>query len=772
MEEELQALREQLARQEEECFDLHATVATIQAEATHQVQQVQETTTQTVRSLQEQLRRAQHEANLARSQRKSQSTGASAIAPQQHVQQQQQQQRVTVSPENHTLVPGPTLALSIESARPTNTTLPVESSETTSLPEASVSTTVSTAFASGLDLARHLLQTNDPSPLYQTTRDHHPPPQAAANNTAATTIPTAIPNTNNSNTSSNNTNAITNDPIHRFLTSLTTAQPDYDITELQLVLLLVERCCAVDVVMAPSATEASTTTPVTSPDPATTVTTLVTQWNWLRRTLGYCSLDTRRALWWAMHTATTTQPSLPPQRRRRRTSSSIRIASRSHDHILSLSTVPRDTTTTITLVQQKLCHAFRKRLLTWTMPTSENSNYATAHTEMLWNALAVTCLQILHLLLSSDTVVVDRIGTDARNDDRDTELTISNTDNNSIDQAWMTEWVTSLTSVFQTNVDTWLQQTHPTAPRRFITHHTEDDTVEEKTAAKDTKTSTAASKWTPDATVMAWMAEALHVFCVAVLPNLDRLQSEVAPNQVRWERVWLATTLDLTQYVLLPQSELFWTAPITLEVAHLWIAFWDTVSDGPQLLRTLLATSASTHTKWHRGPSAIGLAVQFLHDIVVAQHLADHLATSVPIYVPWNALRDTWIRFVYAMLRFIEAQRTRSDSTATCLTLTAIVAERPDELKSALALLLTVDGYDDEDEEPKWTSACRVNVDIQALLQRVLDELDADENDLMDWAGMLDAYFPAPTPHDAAQTADGDNGGSHDKEDDDAMTNV
>jgi TolA-binding protein len=65
---QLEALRRELAAKDEANFDLSGTLATVEAETSHRVQQVEKESGDAVKKLEEQLRRAQQEANMARSQ--------------------------------------------------------------------------------------------------------------------------------------------------------------------------------------------------------------------------------------------------------------------------------------------------------------------------------------------------------------------------------------------------------------------------------------------------------------------------------------------------------------------------------------------------------------------------------------------------------------------------------------------------------------------------------------------------------------------------------
>ena len=107
------ALKRQLEEKTEENFDLSASLAAVQVETNHRMSQVEQTNKQQVSKLQETLRRAQKEANMARSALKKQKEqAATAVVSHQRVvpigsqkgstvvglqqqQQQQQQQRIT-----------------------------------------------------------------------------------------------------------------------------------------------------------------------------------------------------------------------------------------------------------------------------------------------------------------------------------------------------------------------------------------------------------------------------------------------------------------------------------------------------------------------------------------------------------------------------------------------------------------------------------------------------------------------------------------------------
>ena len=65
LQEQVDALRQQLDTSQEENFDLQATLAAVNAESQYRIKQVEEESRNQVRVLQEELRRAQQEANLA-----------------------------------------------------------------------------------------------------------------------------------------------------------------------------------------------------------------------------------------------------------------------------------------------------------------------------------------------------------------------------------------------------------------------------------------------------------------------------------------------------------------------------------------------------------------------------------------------------------------------------------------------------------------------------------------------------------------------------------
>ncbi|GKY94535.1 hypothetical protein MPSEU_000419200 [Mayamaea pseudoterrestris] len=67
----IKSLQEQLEEKEEQVFELSFTVTAIETETKHQIETIQQETAQQVRLLQEQLRRTQQEANVARSQAQS-----------------------------------------------------------------------------------------------------------------------------------------------------------------------------------------------------------------------------------------------------------------------------------------------------------------------------------------------------------------------------------------------------------------------------------------------------------------------------------------------------------------------------------------------------------------------------------------------------------------------------------------------------------------------------------------------------------------------------
>jgi hypothetical protein len=118
-------LEQQLAQQAEENFELQAALAVAEAECQHQIQLVERQLQHTERHLRDQLRRSQHEANLARAQNK-----------------QQQQQRIP-----HTIVaPTP----------PATTLLPLQVSQ--------IPTPVHKE-SCGMTLARHLLLVDRQTPF-------------------------------------------------------------------------------------------------------------------------------------------------------------------------------------------------------------------------------------------------------------------------------------------------------------------------------------------------------------------------------------------------------------------------------------------------------------------------------------------------------------------------------------------------------------------------------------------------------------------------------
>ena len=197
-----------------------------------------------------------------------------------------------------------------------------------------------------------------------------------------------------------------------------------------------------------------------------------------------------------------------------------------------------------------------------------------------------------------------------------------------------------------------------------------------------------------DATVIReWMAVCLDVFIQfwTVASDADRQRyycSSSNNNKSPIARQLLATVLDVVEVCLLPHPATY-CDPLTFSCVSWWHALLK--KQPPQLLMLLrMPTTASTDESWHRACSAVGVAIKLFHEIVVQQHRDDHLPGSSNSQ--YDAIRDHLIRLVHGLLvgRVVDKTVLQHHHHRTTTTPFAmmVTSEYPELYTSAASLLL------------------------------------------------------------------------------------
>jgi hypothetical protein len=250
--------------------------------------------------------------------------------------------------------------------------------------------------------------------------------------------------------------------------------------------------------------------------------------------------------------------------------------------------------------------------------------------------------------------------------------------------------------------------------------------------------------------LLIWMAESLRL--VRMVWNHSASAMRQSWSTTGRAATLLASVLNLFELYILPDNDLH-SHPITIECIA-WLQELasqrrrGTVDDrmttkrNLRLLRTQQATAKSTAELWHFAPTAIAVAVQLLHRVVIRQHMDDHLpASPVAIAaVELTRVRDQLVRFVHGILQAVQEDRRRWEKERAnktsggghhqkqALSFMAVLSECLDYYTSAAAALLAIpdDGV----------SYCKAHPDIQVMLKMQMDELaeDQDEKLVMDTA--------------------------------------
>jgi hypothetical protein len=717
---QVDALRRELAAKDEANFELSATLAAVEAETSHRVQQVENESGSAVKKLEEQLRRAQQEANLARSQ---------AVQLQSKLKQQDQQFQQQVIIQNQHQKPMVTPINLPRDTRiataPAPAPAPASSEATVHQPSVAVTAVTPESsknlpISSGQRLAQHLLRT-----------------------TAQYSTRTCQENNNNNNNNNNENSAQLQHAQQQWVLLLSRmATIDSDAcTDLQLTTFCIEQCV-----------QTGKQSPV---DPLL----LHLQLTWLQDALSY-SPDSCRALVDAIVTSAATKDDdtvMTDYRKsfKRSRPSGIRVAG---------SAVQDDSLSSI-------ANALMNPL--WTPSGQSNTNVDDVHTlvsqesfpshlqlvsELAHNlagyildpcshqAVSISSMRILGLLLTH--VVPETTNTSSSNDSNNKEYNASdvNMDKDMDSSSWVTWWKRlvarddkkkrNLLSLWEAAAAVILDRRRDVkkSTRRLpdadmdptsgepdpddMTIDTEvEPEVEDKTQSVDWQSLESAE-------ILNWMAESLHLMNTFwKLADGSNFRGREWWETGRTRRL-TAGVLDIVEGIVLVIEKLH-TSALSLDCIA-WLQGLLIHPRGVMMLRTGMATNKSTVTNWHRAVSAIAVMVRFLHCIVIRQHDADHLprqsrATNDQL----NPARDSIIRFLDGLLRIVQEDRRILEQKGKLKKATKVVSffnvlsEYREMYTSAAALLLTVTD----------SSSCKVDNDVTCLLRLQMEELVWDEEE-------------------------------------------
>jgi hypothetical protein len=725
---QLEALRRELAAKEEAFFDLSATLAAVEAETSHRVQQVEKESGDAAKKLHEQLRRAQQEANLSRSQvtklqtklRQQQQQFQQQSLVQQHQQQQQQQhQQPIVTPTN------------LPHDKTANTSA---SSEATVQQHATPVTAITPPspklppISSGQRLAQHLLRTTAQYSTFTTTCQEN---NSALQHAQQQWV---------------------------LLLSRVATFDSAACTDLQLVTFCIEQCVQ---------------TGKQYPEDMDPL-LIHLQLTWLQDTLSYSS-DSCRAL------VDSIMVSMITKRRdavatdytrasKRGRPSGIRVAgSMVQDESLSSIAnalmnplwTPGRTDTNVDAFSQA---SFPSRLPLVSQLTDDLTRYILdpcSHP-----AVSILSMRIIGLLLThvapntttpttQSTTVTSSNGVDDDDDDDNNSNNNSNKEMSS--SPWFTWWklLVATGNPKKNILSLWEKAAAVILDRRFddtkstrrlpdadmdpteapypddvmvdTDNNNNDNNNNNNNNNVNNNGDTKMADWKAleSAEILDWMATSLHL--MNTFWKLAGGGTNIR-DQAWWEagrtRRLTAGVLDILEGIVLGTEKLHASA-LSLECIT-WLQCLLVEPRGVMLLRTCMVTSRSTIASWHRGVSAIAVMVRFLHCIVIRQHTADHLPRkSRAINDQLNPTRNGIIRFLDGLLRIVQEDRRVLERKGNAKAITKVVSfysvlsEYRELYTSAAALLLTVTD----------SSSCRVDKDLTFMLRLQMEELVIDEEE-------------------------------------------
>jgi hypothetical protein len=696
---QVDALRRELAAKDEANFDLSATLAAVEAETSHRVQQVEKESGSAVKKLEEQLRRVQQEANMARSQ---------AVLLQSKLRQQEQQfqQQALIQNQHKKPMVTPTNLPRDTRIATATATAPASSEATVHPPSAAVTVVTPQPptplpISSGQRLAQHLLRT---TAQYSNCQENNAQLQHAQQQWVLL--------------------------LSRVATFDSAAS-----TDLQLATFCIEQCV-----------QTGKQSPV---DPLL----LHLQLTWLQDILSY-SPDSCRALVDAIVASTTTTnqgTAMTDYRRsfKRSRPSGIRVAGAvvQDDSLSSIAnalmnplwTPSGRTNTNVDDVHTVSQEFFPSHLQ---LVSKLAHNLASYILDPCSPAVSMLSMRILGLLLTH--VVPETTNTPSNGSDYD-DYNASNVDMNTDTDAspWLTWWK-RLVATDENNkkkkdiLSLWEAAAAVILDRRLDVKistrrlpdadmdPTEEPDPDDMTVTTEAEDNTQIIDWQSleSTDILDWMAESLHLMNTFwKLADGRNFRGREWWETGRTRRL-TAGVLDVLEGIVLVTEKLH-TSALSLDCI-VWIQGLLIHPRGVMMLRTGMATNKSTVTNWHRAVSTIAVMVRFLHCIVIRQHDADHLprqsrATNDQL----NPARDSIIRFLDGLLRIVQEDRRILEQKGKLRKATKVVSffnvlsEYREMYTSAAALLLTVTD----------SSSCNVDNDVTCLLRLQMEELVWDEEE-------------------------------------------
>lgn len=689
---QVDALRQELAAKDEANFDLSATLAAVEAETSHRVQQVENQSGDAVKKLEEQLRRAQQEANLARSQ-------AAQLQSKLRQQEQQFQQQVLIQNQHQKPMVTPTNLP--RDTRTATAPAPVSSEATVHQPAAAVTAVTPLppthcSISSGQRLAQHLLRT---TAQYSTCQENNARLQHAQQQWV-------------------------------LLLSRMATFDSATCTDLQLTTFCIEQCVQTG--------KQSPVDPLLLHLPLT----------WLQDTLSY-SPDSCRALVDAIVASTTTKNHdtvMTDYRRsfKRSRSPGIRVAGSAvqDDSLSSIANAlmnplwtPGRTNTNVNVnVHTVSQESFPSHLL---LVSELAHNLACYILDPGSHAVSMLSMRILGLLLTH--VVPETTNTLSTDSDYNNyNYKASEVDMDMDSSPWVTWWKRlvardnkkkNILSLWEAAAVVILDRRRDVkkSTRRLPDADmdpTEEPDPHDMTVTMEGNTQIVDWQSLESTEILNWMAESLH------LMNTFWKLADGSNFRVRewWEtgrtRRLTAGVLDVLEGIVLVTEKLH-TSALSLDCIA-WIQGLLNHPRGVVMLRTCMATNKSTVTNWHRAVSAIAVMVRFLHCIVIRQHDTDHLPRQSRVTNDQlNPARDGIIRFLDGLLRIVQEDRRVLEQKGKLKRATKVISffnvlsEYREMYTSAAALLLTVTD----------SSSCKVDIDVTCLLRLQMEELVWDEEE-------------------------------------------
>lgn len=264
-----------------------------------------------------------------------------------------------------------------------------------------------------------------------------------------------------------------------------------------------------------------------------------------------------------------------------------------------------------------------------------------------------------------------------------------------------------------------------------------NDSITKESSPKDLKSRLCRLVNESELDIFNWLAESMSLLRVLWKPE-HWLSTGRAGSL-------LAACADLLERIVIPDVSLH-AHPMSIECV-LWLQTMAAVKSGStspttttmqkmcnRLLRTQQSTTRSTAELWHFAPSVIAVAIQLFHTVVIRQHLEDHLmppSRAALQAIALSRVRDHLVRFFHAVVQAVQEDRhqwerehqiepkTDTINNREFASFLTVISECQELYTSAATLLLAT--------PDKEHNLYPIHSDILAMLRIQMDELAEDQ---------------------------------------------